>query len=114
MVKKILIKTDTVKEIKKEAGKEQKKYNAQLDYMRICMITPELWKIIPEFIIKNSIKITPMENESLVKRISSSRNLPSQAEVPKYIFPILTRVYENDFSSTDNGLDDIMSTQRRK
>lgn len=114
LVKKILIKTDTVKEIKKEAGKEQKKYNAQLDYMRICMITPELWKKIAEFIIKNSIKITPMENESLVKRISSSRNLPSQAEVPKYIFPILTRVYENDFSSTDNGLDDIMSTQRRK
>ena len=113
LVKKILIKTDTVKEIKKEAGKEQKKYNAQLDYMRICMITPELWKKIGEFVIKNNIKITPKENEILVKRISRSRNLPSQVEVPKYLFPILKRVYENDFSSTDNGLDDIMSMQKK-
>lgn len=113
IVKKILIKADTVKEIKIEAGKEQKKYNAQLDYMRICMIAPELWKKIGEFVIKNNINITPMENEILVKRISGSRNLPSQAEVPKYLFPILKRVYENDFSSTDNGLDEIMSMQKK-
>ena len=54
-----------------------------------------------------------LKNESLVKRISGSRNIPSQTEVPRYLFPILTRVYENDFSSSDNGIDDSMSTQKK-
>ena len=70
LVKNILIKTDDFKKSKKEAIKEQKKYNEELDYMKINMIEAQLWKKIHDFILKNKLNITPKENEILSKKIN--------------------------------------------
>ena len=67
----------------------------------------QIWKLISspgKELFKAYVKFSHEGGLSLTDRIIA----------PGLIFPILKRVYENDFSSTDNGLDDIMSTQRKK